>query len=99
MVVLVEEEAPDTDRETFTYVLGQSYGNGLWEPTSGVRPLVFTIEGDLPEGFHFSADDPENVRIDGSSQAQGTFDFDYVVWDVTGQGVYRQKYRYIVVRL
>ena len=68
---------------------------GLSETDIGVRPLDFTIEGDLPPGFSF---DPENANaetalLDGTPEATGTFDFDYVVTDANGEEVFREEFR------
>ena len=65
-LLIVADELPD--RFPQTYILGQSYSIGLYEPESGVS---FTIEGDLPPGFYLSSDDPENVRIPRCSRSNG----------------------------
>ena len=92
-LLIVAGEVPD--RFPRTFILGQSHGIGLIDnPPAGVRPLAFTIEGDLPPGFSF---DPEIAQIDGTPEATGTFDFDYVVTDANGEEVYREEFRYVVI--
>ena len=92
-LLIVADEAPHRDVQT--YILGQSYGiNLLDNPAAGVRPLAFTIEGDLPPGFSF---DPEIAQIDGTPEATGTFDFDYVVTDANGEEVLRDRRRWVVI--
>ena len=91
-ILIVEDEVPD--RFTETYILGRSYSSGQREPAAGVRPLAFTIEGDLPPGFSLYLEPP---RIGGTPEATGTFDFDYVVVDASGEEVYREAYRYIII--
>ena len=91
-LLIVADEVPD--RFVDTFILGRSYGRGLLKPVAGVRPLTFTIEGDLPPGFSF---DPEDVQIRGRPEATGTFDFDYVVTDANGEEVLRQEWRYVVI--
>ena len=92
VILIVEDEAPD--RYTRTFILGRSHGNNLYKPDSGVPPLTFTIVGGLPPGFSF---DPERVRIHGSFEATGTFDFDYFVTDASGEEVYREEFRWVII--
>ena len=92
VLLIVADEAPD--RYVQTFILGRNYDSGLYIPETGVRPLAFFIEGNLPPGFSF---DPERVRIDGTPEATGTFDFDYVVIDASGEEVLREEYRYVVI--
>ena len=88
-LLIVADEEPD--RFVATYILGQHYGIGLYKPEDGVS---FTIEGNLPPGFSFY---PERVQIDGTPEATGTFDFDYVVTDASGVEVFRAEHRYVVI--
>ena len=92
ILLIVADERPD--RFTDTLILGQGYGFALYEPESGVS---FTIEGDLPPGFSYNRDDPELAQLDGVPEATGTFDFDYVVRDASGEVVYREERRFVVI--
>ena len=88
-LLIVADEVPD--RFPQTYILGQGFGSNQHKPDDGVS---FTIEGELPPGVSF---DPERVQIHGRPEATGTFDFDYVVTDASGEEVYREEIRYVVI--
>ena len=88
-ILIVGDEAPD--RFVVTFILGQSGDFGLYTPEPG---LSFTIEGDLPPGVSFN---PEDAGTEGVPEATGTFDFDFVVTDASGEEVFRDEFRFVII--
>ena len=93
-LLIVADEVPNRSLETL--IVGQNFSisYGAFKAGAGVS---FTIEGDLPPGLSFDLENPDGVWIHGVPEATGTFDFDLVSTDASGEEVYRQEYRYVVI--